>query len=120
PTITLVLYKRTLVEYNHVGCACGRPGAAHSSSDPCRVQRAHGRDVAGRARPNDRVDGVADDRGGAGWAGPLVVGGDGLPVDDDGEHAAVREAVGHLRAPADVPGGDRDLRDRVDAVWPVP
>ena len=82
------------------------------------LRRAPARPAAGRARPDDRLDGAADHRRRARRARPSVLGRHGVPADRDGFGAALRQARRPLRAQDRPPGRDRDLPRRLGALRP--
>ena len=109
-----------VVECNHVrrcGAACRWPD---TQADPGGLQRPDGRHAPRRPRPDHRLDCAADHRGRPRRPRPPVVGGHRLPVDHHRQHAALREAVRHLRPPTDVPVGHRHLRRRIGPVRALP
>ena len=88
---------------------------------PDEVPAPHLRSAAPRAadrlaRPDDRLDGAADDRWRPRRPPAPLVGRDGLPAGVDGRRAAVREARRSLRTEAGAAGRTRDLPRRLGAV----
>ena len=80
------------------------------------LRRAAARAVHRVARPDDRVDGAADDRRRPGRPAAPLLGGDGIPAGVDGGRAAVRQARRSLRAQAGPAGRDRALPGRLGSV----
>src|SRR5205814_4655789 len=78
------------------------------------------RDVSGSARPDDRVDGAADDRRRPRRPRSSLVGRHRVPPGVDRLDPDLRQARRHVRAQARVPGGDSHLPCRVDARRPQP
>ena len=88
----------------------------HRSPAVADPRRAAARHVAGRARPDHRLDRAADHRGRpARWVAPGL-GRHRLPAGLDGVDAAVGQARRPVRAEDLLPGRDRDLRHRFGAV----
>ena len=84
-----------------------------------RLRGADARHVPGRARPDDRFDGAADDRRRARRAQPPLVGGHVLPAREHRLHPALRQARRHARAQARLPVRGHRLPDRLRALGPV-
>src|SRR6266508_730435 len=78
------------------------------AEDADRLLRRDPGDADRLAEPDDRVDRPAGDRDRPGRARPVLMGGHRIPARVDGDGAALRQALGHLRAPA--PLHDRDAR----------
>ena len=79
------------------------------------LRRADARHVPGRPRPDDRLDGAADDRVRPARREPPLLGRHRVPDRLDRLDADLREARRHDGPQAALPGGDRHLPRRLDA-----
>ena len=98
------------------GRRAGRQRRLHAPPDRHDPRRADARHVPGGAGPDRRLDGDPRHRRRPAGLRPAGLGDDGVPHHLDDHHAAVRQAVGPLRAPAVLPVRDRRLRRRLHAL----
>ena len=88
-------------------------GLPQPPADPGGDGRPDGRHVPGRPRPEHRRRRPAQDHLRAGWPGQAVLGRHGVPADLDRGHPALGQDLRPARSPADLPGRDRGLPDRL-------